>query len=160
VKNGEILFFIHHTKMITYFIIFFYKQKSIIVLVIAIFLSITSSVLSQRPFYAGLRPSANKNRLEESQKVMDDSGLLNRFGGSNAAGSTTTKSNLPADALGDSYLISLLETYPIDQQPFWYINRNVIEARRNNHLTSANQLPVIQRSSFLSSIGFKNDKKF
>lgn len=43
----------------------------------------------------------------------------------------TTLNHVPYDAHGDVFLVNLLNQRPVDQQPFWFVNYQAIEAHRN-----------------------------
>ncbi|XP_061390762.1 uncharacterized protein LOC133326105 [Musca vetustissima] len=80
--------------------------------------------------------------------------FADRFGdaGSNAvispgASTTTSRPVRPLDAHGDLALIDKLSKLPPDQQPFWFVNYQAIEAQRNG--TAANVAGSISaRGSF------------
>ncbi|XP_055908103.1 uncharacterized protein LOC129942954 [Eupeodes corollae] len=85
------------------------------------------------------------NKTNPDRSPTDISNRNGSNGGSNQ-GSTET-SRLPLDAHGDQQLIDHLSRLPIDNQPFWFINYQAIEAHRNG---SGNQFgPIASRSSFL-----------
>lgn len=90
-------------------------------------------VLTQRPPYAGQRPTGYKDRLTTTT-VTTNGGeplLADRFGASAAAGAAAPTTRLPHLALGDAALVNQLNSRPIDQRPFWLINSEAIEAQKN-----------------------------
>lgn len=48
---------------------------------------------------------------------------------------TTTTQRLPIEALGDRELVNRLSKLPVDQQPFWFINWQALEAMRQKPQT-------------------------
>ncbi|XP_055857088.1 uncharacterized protein LOC129919972 [Episyrphus balteatus] len=98
-----------------------------------------------------VQPSlTNKNNPQKSTPSTFD--ISNRSGSvaSTQGISTSTTiapSRLPFDAHGDQHLIDHLSRLPIDQQPFWFINYQAIEAHRNG--SGNNFGPIASRSSFL-----------
>ncbi|XP_049876213.1 uncharacterized protein LOC126373899 [Pectinophora gossypiella] len=89
------------------------------------------SCLGQRSPYAGRRPIGYP-AISTTTTTTEAGDLGNRFGDS--APSTTTM-RLPVEALGDRDLVDRLSKLPIDQQPFWFINWQALEAQRKNPQT-------------------------
>lgn len=55
-----------------------------------------------------------------------------RFG---ADDRSTTTQRLPVEALGDRDLVNRISKLPVDQQPFWFINWQALEAHRQKPQT-------------------------
>ncbi|KAJ2945544.1 hypothetical protein O0L34_g363 [Tuta absoluta] len=79
--------------------------------------------LGQRGSFAGFRPIGYPD-VATSTAVAEELG--NRFGDDNTTSTTTQR--LPIEANGDKGLVDRLSKLPIDQQPFWFINWQAIEA--------------------------------
>lgn len=81
---------------------------------------IIAMINAQRPFYAGSGaigyPQLDNNVVQ----------LSNRFG---------EDEPLPVEAKGDRNLINRLESVPIDNRPFWYLNWQQYEAMRKRPQT-------------------------
>ncbi|XP_037719721.1 uncharacterized protein LOC119553416 [Drosophila subpulchrella] len=71
--------------------------------------------------------------------------VANRFGAPDSQNATTTSptastaapvapvlNQLPVDAHGDREWVNYLSTLPVENQPFWFINYQAIEAHRNS----------------------------
>lgn len=83
----------------------------------------------QRAPFAGSRPNGYKDKLQTDNA--NNNGIADRFGeNTNTAGSGTTE-KLPHLALGDREIVDRLNTFPVDQRPFWLINAEAIEAQKN-----------------------------
>lgn len=100
-------------------------------------------ILAQRSPYAGSRPNGYKDKfvpqVQVTQPTTSDSGLLNRVGGE------TTK-RIPIEAMGDISGFNLLSQRPIEQQPFWLINYQHIEAHKQKPQLQTN--PIATRGHF------------
>lgn len=92
------------------------------------YLMITSVRMQRAPF-AGSRPNGYKDRLQTNNA--SNNGIADRFGDNTNTGSTGTTEKLPHLALGDKEIVDRLNTFPIDQRPFWLINAEAIEAQKN-----------------------------
>ncbi|KAG6448895.1 hypothetical protein O3G_MSEX005754 [Manduca sexta] len=79
---------------------------------------LTVLVKAQRPFYAGLSAIGYPE--------VDSVGLSNRFGEDERA---------PIEAKGDRNLVNRLNSLPIDNRPFWFINWEAYENLRKNPQT-------------------------
>ncbi|XP_059057688.1 uncharacterized protein LOC131851241 [Achroia grisella] len=75
---------------------------------------------AQRPFYAGSGAIGYPQLENESVQ------LSNRFG---------EDAPLPIQAKGDRNLINRLESVPIDNRPFWYLNWQQYDAMRRQPQT-------------------------
>lgn len=87
----------------------------------------------QRAPFAGSRPNGYKDRLQ-SDKPPDNTnnnGIVDRFGENTNTGVAGTTEKLPHLALGDREIVDRLNTFPVDQRPFWLINAEAIEAQKN-----------------------------
>ncbi|KAH8239767.1 hypothetical protein KR032_007594 [Drosophila birchii] len=62
------------------------------------------------------------------------------------AGSTTIPSRLPVDAHGDQEWVNHLSSLPVENQPFWFVNYQAIEAHRNSSRPNVGALET--RGSF------------
>ncbi|KAH8294235.1 hypothetical protein KR054_009630 [Drosophila jambulina] len=62
------------------------------------------------------------------------------------SGSTTTPSRLPVDAHGDQEWVNHLSSLPVENQPFWFVNYQAIEAHRNSSRPNVGALET--RGSF------------
>lgn len=60
---------------------------------------------AQRPFYAGLRSIGYPE--------VESNALTNRF---------SEREDVPIEARGDRRLVNRLNSFPVDKQPFWFIN--------------------------------------
>lgn len=60
---------------------------------------------AQRPFYAGLRAVGYPE--------VESNALTNRF---------SEREDVPIEARGDRGLVNRLNSFPVDKQPFWFIN--------------------------------------
>ncbi|KAK9758484.1 hypothetical protein QE152_g365 [Popillia japonica] len=95
-------------------------------------LPIIATTMSQRPPYAGSRPIGvpelhNRFRTEETASTTPVP-LGNRLGeGSN---NQIANEKIPVDALGDRELVDRLQQWPRENQPFWLLNAEAIEAHR------------------------------
>ncbi|KAH8379160.1 hypothetical protein KR009_003329 [Drosophila setifemur] len=63
-----------------------------------------------------------------------------------ASSSSPTWSNLPIDAHGDREWVNHLSQLPVENQPFWFVNYQAIEAHRNNSRPNVGALET--RGSF------------
>ncbi|KAH8315694.1 hypothetical protein KR059_008403 [Drosophila kikkawai] len=61
-------------------------------------------------------------------------------------GSTATPSRLPIDAHGDQEWVNHLSSLPVENQPFWFVNYQAIEALRNSSRPNVGALET--RGSF------------
>lgn len=82
---------------------------------ILLLLTLVYMVQAQRPSYAGFRAIGFPQ--------IESNGLTNRFSESEDA---------PIEAGGDRNLINRLNTMPVDNQPFWYLNWRQYDALRRN----------------------------
>ncbi|EDV52707.1 uncharacterized protein LOC6544129 [Drosophila erecta] len=116
------------------------------------------------PFGASQRPPVGVPLvLPISGSAQDsDFSVANRFGAENnpestsqstssTAGSPATSvtpvlSQLPIDAHGDREWVNHLSQLPVEQQPFWFINYQAIEAHRNSSRPNVGALET--RGSF------------
>lgn len=115
-------------------------------------LLLTPIILAQRSPYAGSRPNGYRDKYvpQAAQGVQTstaDTGLINRAGDENsvATGSTTTR-RIPVQAMGDIDAYNLLSQRPIEQQPFWLINYQQIEAHKQQPQLQTG--PVATRGHF------------
>ncbi|KAM3965816.1 uncharacterized protein ACR2FA_000138 [Aphomia sociella] len=83
-------------------------------------------VMGQRPQFAGSRPIGYPELYNRTTTTAD--GLEDRFG-------EGTTQRLPIEANGDRDLVDRLSKLPVDQQPFWFINWQALEANRENPQT-------------------------
>lgn len=60
--------------------------------------------------------------------------------------SSTTPSRLPVDAHGDQEWVNHLSSLPVENQPFWFVNYQAIEAHRNSSRPNVGALET--RGSF------------
>ncbi|XP_063386357.1 fatty acyl-CoA hydrolase precursor, medium chain [Cydia fagiglandana] len=97
------------------------------VVIVAAMLALVSC---QRGSFAGKRPIGYPELLNRTTTTVDPLG--NRFG----EGDSTTE-RLPVEANGDRDLIDRISKFPIDQQPFWYLNWKALEEQRKNPQTFA-----------------------
>lgn len=118
-------------------------MKSFVVAVVLISLSL--AVNCQRGSYLGVRPFANGVKGPFPEAV--PTGLNNRFGEDDSNSINTVVQPLPIDALGNYHLVQQLNQRPQNQQPFWLLNYQQIEAHRNQPQLSSN--PFAQRGSFM-----------
>jgi len=91
---------------------------------------------AQRAPFAGSRPNGYKDRLQpdngsSTTNNIANNGIADRFGGNTNNGVVETTQRLPHLALGDREVVDRLNTFPIDQRPFWLINAEAIEAQKN-----------------------------
>ncbi|XP_052848348.1 uncharacterized protein LOC128259803 [Drosophila gunungcola] len=98
------------------------------------------------------------NDLEGSPTVANRFGApdsTNPNASSTTTGATTTSSTttvapvlseLPVDAHGDREWVNYLSTLPVENQPFWFINYQAIEAHRNSSRPNVGALET--RGSF------------
>ncbi|CAG5020493.1 unnamed protein product [Parnassius apollo] len=84
------------------------------------------NVFGQRPYFAGSRPIGYPELENKTTTPADEIG--------NRIGDGTTQ-RLPVEALGDRDLVDRLSKLPLDKQPFWFINWQVIEANRQKPQT-------------------------
>ncbi|CAG5020453.1 unnamed protein product [Parnassius apollo] len=96
-----------------------------------VFSLLAASCLSQRPPYAGSRPIGYPLLGDRTNSSSNDE-LGNRPVPIEA---TITTDRLPIEALGDINLIKQLRKYPLDKQPFWFINWEALEENRRNSQT-------------------------
>lgn len=119
------------------------------ILLLALVATIISVVVSQRPFYAGLKPIGYPElaaRFEDNEvPTTTQSSLGNRFG-EDGQPITTTTIRLPVDALGDRELVDRISKWPRDKWPFWYANWRAIEEHRSR--PAGNPINTNTRSSF------------
>ncbi|XP_047991984.1 carboxylesterase 1E [Leguminivora glycinivorella] len=87
-------------------------------------------ITCQRGSFAGKRPIGYPELLNRTTTTVDPLG--NRFG----AGDSTTE-RLPVEANGDRDLVDRISKWPIDKQPFWYLNWKALEEQRKNPQTFA-----------------------
>ncbi|XP_064073689.1 fatty acyl-CoA hydrolase precursor, medium chain [Vanessa tameamea] len=88
-----------------------------------VLLTVACFVSGQRPTFAGSKPIGFP---ELTNKTSDSLG--NRFGDG-------TPLVLPIEAKGDRDLVERISKFPIDKQPFWYINWKALEENRKNPQT-------------------------
>lgn len=90
------------------------------VITIALLLSAVCTVtLSQRPFYAGLRPIGYPAVPDAPAQNV----LSNRFGDDEP---------IPLEARGDRDLVYRIQQLPEDSRPFWYLNQKQYDNLRRN----------------------------
>ncbi|XP_063537485.1 fatty acyl-CoA hydrolase precursor, medium chain [Cydia strobilella] len=87
-------------------------------------------ITCQRGSFAGKRPIGYPELLNRTTTTVDPLG--NRFG----EGDSTTE-RLPVEANGDRDLVDRISKFPIDKQPFWYLNWKALEEQRKNPQTFA-----------------------
>lgn len=90
----------------------------------------------QRAPFAGSRPNGYKDKLQTDNLNTATSDattniIVDRFGGNTNAGVVSTTQRLPHLALGDREIVDRLNTFPVDQRPFWLVNAQAIEAQKN-----------------------------
>ncbi|XP_028041193.1 uncharacterized protein LOC114251198 [Bombyx mandarina] len=86
--------------------------------ILFVFMILGAFVKAQRPFYAGLSPIG--------YPAVETDLLSNRFGEDEEA---------PIEVRGDGNLINRLNSLPIENQPFWYLNWKAYEALRKRPQT-------------------------
>ena len=103
-------------------------------------------ILAQRSPYAGSRPNGYRDKFvpQVAQTTTANPGLLNRVGNENSSSTTTTR--IPIEAMGDIAAFNLLSQRPIEQQPFWLINYQQIEAHKQQPQLQTG--PVATRGHF------------
>ncbi|XP_026321320.1 uncharacterized protein LOC113231289 isoform X2 [Hyposmocoma kahamanoa] len=94
-------------------------------------LSLIAITYAQRPWYAGSKPIGYPSSPENNAPATTDE-LQNKSGDDD---SSTTTQSLPIEAQGDRDLVNRISKLPVDQQPFWYINWQALEAQRQNPQT-------------------------
>lgn len=102
-------------------------------------LVLPSSLLAQRGHYAGTRTQGYKDRYV----AQTDEELANRF----QTTDTGTTQRLPVNAHGDRGLVDRIAQMPRENQPFWYINANILEAQRQS------PFPIVQGQSMQQAQG-------
>lgn len=100
--------------------------------------TIVDNIAAQRGSYSGSRPIKGA----EKGPYPDNSGINNRFADSNSLDTP-----LPVDANGSYDLINRISQLPKEQQPFWFLNYQAIEAHRNNPQLGISNIAV-NRGSF------------
>lgn len=111
-------------------------MKFLVVFVVV--LAVIDNIAAQRGSYAGSRP------IKHAEKgPYPDNGISNRFGDSNSVQAAP----LPIDANGSYDLINRISQLPKEQQPFWYLNYQAIEAHRNKPELGVSNV-VVNRGSF------------
>ncbi|KAJ0174721.1 hypothetical protein K1T71_009829 [Dendrolimus kikuchii] len=100
------------------FVLNFHIINIMFILTITI-LTVATQVMGQRPSYAGISPIGFPDTPDRTTESLQD-----RFG-------EDTTPKLPIEANGDLDLIDRLSKLPIDQQPFWFINWQALEANRD-----------------------------
>lgn len=93
----------------------------------------------QRAPFAGSRPNGYKDKLQTNNT--NNNGIADRFGentNTGVVGSTGSTGQLPNLALGDREIVDRLNSFPVDQRPFWLINAQAIEAQKNQGRPSSN----------------------
>lgn len=84
----------------------------------------------QRAPFAGSRPNGYKDKLQSNNaNNSNNNGIADRFGENTGVTGTTEK--LPHLALGDREIVDRLNSFPVDQRPFWLVNAQAIEAQKN-----------------------------
>lgn len=84
----------------------------------------------QRAPFAGSRPNGYKDKLQSNNaNNANNNGIADRFGENTGVTGTTEK--LPHLALGDREIVDRLNTFPVDQRPFWLVNAQAIEDQKN-----------------------------
>ncbi|CAO1342748.1 unnamed protein product [Diamesa hyperborea] len=135
------------------------------VVVIVIFVTFITMSSGQRGSYSGSRPISTGGTVPVNS-ANNGNGLSNRFGGENNAingnfvsntqlnnltpiSSQPAQTNLhiPVDARGDGQLVNTISQWPVQHQPFWYINAAAIEAHRNQPQLQGNAFA--NRGSFM-----------
>jgi len=87
-------------------------------------------ISGQRAPFAGSRPNGYKDKLQINTGTnANNNGIADRFGENSVVIGTTEK--LPNLALGDREIVDRLNTFPVDQRPFWLVNAQAIEAQKN-----------------------------
>lgn len=104
------------------------QQNQLIVFIPLIWVLIASG---QRAPFAGSRPNGYKDRLQTDNASNANNGIADRFGENTNTAVTGTTEKLPHLALGDRDIVDRLNTFPVDQRPFWLINAQAIEAQKN-----------------------------
>lgn len=138
------------------------------VVVIVIFVTFITMSSGQRGSYSGSRPISTGGTVpvNSANNGNNGNGLNNRFGGENNAingnfisntqlnnltpiSSQPAQTNLhiPVDARGDGQLVNTISQWPVQHQPFWYINAAAIEAHRNQPQFQGNAFA--NRGSFM-----------
>ncbi|XP_075162541.1 uncharacterized protein LOC142235172 [Haematobia irritans] len=81
----------------------------------------------------GSRPSNSGNTGSVSfEDRFGETDVTNAIAGSASTTTMSTNRPHPLDAHGDQELINHLSRLPLDQQPFWFVNYQAIEAQRNS----------------------------
>ncbi|KAG5891251.1 hypothetical protein JTB14_019659 [Gonioctena quinquepunctata] len=113
--------------------------------------TILTTAMAQRPSFAGTRPIGvpelatrfKNNDTSASPASGADPDLANRFGSNNSSGNGM---NIPVDARGDENLVKRLQSWPRENQPFWLINADAIEAQRNPTQRTGSGQQVVQQT--------------
>ena len=87
-----------------------------------------SITLAQRPSYAGTRPIG---RPELASRFRDSDESTSNVNFENRLGNEENSERIPIDARGDYDLVQRVKQWPRENQPFWVLNSDQIEAHRN-----------------------------
>lgn len=98
---------------------------------------------AQRAPFAGARPNGYKDRLQtdnanNANTDPNNNVIADRFGGNTNTGVAGTTERLPHLALGDREIVDRLNSFPVDQRPYWLVNAEAIEAQKNQGIRPSN----------------------
>lgn len=97
-----------------------------IICIVLIATCLFQELTAQRGFYSGARPQGYKDKPQAQQTVEDRFEANVPLIGTQAA----TQRPLPVNAHGDQGLIDRLNQLPRENQPFWFVNYQQLEAQR------------------------------
>ncbi|XP_011296392.1 uncharacterized protein LOC101889108 [Musca domestica] len=111
---------------------------------------ITPYVPIQAPANPPSVPNTNDSGVNFVDRFGDPGSNVISTGATASAGASTstTRPVHPLDAHGDQALIDKLSKLPPDQQPFWFVNYQAIEAQRNGTVSNVGG-SFSSRGSFL-----------
>ncbi|XP_031342303.1 uncharacterized protein LOC116170212 [Photinus pyralis] len=119
-------------------------------------LPLLTLAFAQRPgFLAGSPGSpelAYRFRTGESSTETPVPAFGNRLGGE-----TGTTRRIPVDARGDADLVNRVNSWPRENKPFWLLNYEIIEARRNEGQGNFGNQQVEVQQRFGSPDSNRND---
>lgn len=99
--------------------------------IIFIFIFLFPCILAQRGSYAGLRSQGYKDRYISKTEEQQTNGFQ-------PGGNLNTIQRIPVNAHGDRGLVDQIALMPRENQPFWYINANILESQRQS------PFPIVQ----------------
>lgn len=127
-----------------------------VIALIASFSTLMVLTSAQRGSYAGSRPINNgiKGNFPEQQQQQQQSIVANRFGdntinANNQNDPLTPIQSQPAfiDPYNNYYYLNQINQLPQNQLPFWFVNRDIIDAHLNRPQINAS--PLANRGSFM-----------